>query len=464
MWHVFCLFIGMMNKPITTQYRCLLACFFCFALAITGRAQENWSVDSCMRYAIAKNPALKNCRLDTRIAREDFTAAVGDFLPSVSTNGAFGKRMGRSVDPMTNMYTSTSFLESTVGVDISLPVFSGFQRINRAQFTRLNRQLSRMTEKAEENRVAFEVMDACYVYLFDRKMSALAAEQRKLSECYHEQMLEYVDLGLRSPSDLQEVKARLQSDIYQETVKKKTERLSLLAVKELLLMHDVDTLVIRETGADDNGLPLSAVYTASDVYAESEATLPEFQMMSLREQASRKSLAIASGTFSPSIRADFSLYSGYYDTQRDADGDIVSFGKQMKNNWNKYIGLRVSFPIFSGLSRITAVRKERFRLQQVRNDNDRQRISLYKEIEDACLSLQASAEEHHQAMLQLEASTTMLKENEEKWEEGMISVFELMEKRNLYISARAELARTRLQYDLKRRMVDFYRSGSFLTR
>lgn len=186
----------MMNKQITTQYRCLLACFFCFALAITGRAQENWSVDSCMRYAIAKNPALKNSRLDTRIAREDFTAAVGDFLPSVSTNGAFGKRMGRSVDPMTNMYTSTSFLESTVGVDISLPVFSGFQRINRAQFTRLNRQLSRMTEKAEENRMAFEVMDACYVYLFDRKMSALAAEQRKLSERYHEQMLEYVDLGL----------------------------------------------------------------------------------------------------------------------------------------------------------------------------------------------------------------------------------------------------------------------------
>ena len=67
------------------------------------------------------------------------------------------------------------------------------------------RQLSSVAGKAEENRVAFEVMDAYYVYIFDRKMSALAAEQRKLSERYHEQMLEYVDLGLRSPSDLQEM-------------------------------------------------------------------------------------------------------------------------------------------------------------------------------------------------------------------------------------------------------------------
>ena len=67
-------------------------------------------------------------------------------------------------------------------------------------------------------------------------MYELAVEQRKLSERYHEQMLEYVDLGMRSPSDLQEVKARLQSDIYQETVKANGCRLSLLALKELLNM------------------------------------------------------------------------------------------------------------------------------------------------------------------------------------------------------------------------------------
>ncbi len=45
----------------------------------------------------------------------------------------------------------------------------------------------------------------------------------------------------------------------------------------------------------------------------------------------------------------------------------------------------------------------------------------------------------------------------------MISVFELMEKRNLYIMAKAELSRTQLQYELKRRLVEFYRSGEFVT-
>jgi len=245
-------------------------------------------------------------------------------------------------------------------------------------------------------------------------------------------------------------------------VKGNSCRLSLLALKELLQMRGTDTLTISGDEITAREIPLIQDFSAEDVYMQSEEALPQFRIMDLREKASRKSLAIASGAFSPSIRAEFSLYSGYYDTERDAEGHITSFGDQMKNNLNKYIGVRVSIPIFSGLSRLTSVRKERFRLRKIRNDNDQQRISLYKEIEDACLSLQAAAQEHWQAELQLRTATTTLKENEERWEEGLISVFELMEKRNLYILAKAELMRTQLQYDLKDRMVRFYQSGSFL--
>mgnify|MGYP000747960399 CR=1 FL=1 len=452
----------MMKTQITTKYGLRLACLLLASYVSEMHAQAVWTVDSCMQYAIERNVSLKNSRLDTRIAREDFTAAIGDFLPSVSTTGALGKRLGRSVDPKTNMYTSSSFLESTMGLDISLPVFDGFTRVNHAQFTRLNQQISGLTEKVEENRIAFEVMDAYYLLLFEKKMYELASEQRRLSERYHEQMLEFVELGLRAPSDLQEVKARLQSDIYQETVKENSCRLSLLALKELLQMRGTDTLAISGDEITAREIPLIQDFSAEDVYLQSEEALPQFRIMDLREKASRKSLAIASGAFSPSIRAEFSLYSGYYDTEKDAQGHITSFGDQMKNNLNKYIGVRVSIPIFSGLSRLTSVRKERFRLRKIRNDNDQQRISLYKEIEDACLSLQAAAQEHWQAELQLRTATTTLKENEERWEEGLISVFELMEKRNLYILAKAELMRTQLQYDLKDRMVRFYQSGSFL--
>lgn len=451
----------MMNAQITIKRGFSL--FLLVFLISSGnlQAQSGWTVDDCMRYAVEQNYRIRNSRLDTRIAGEDLTAAYGDFLPSVSTTGVLGKRLGRSVDPKTNLYTSSSFLESTVGLNVSLPVFDGFTRVNRLQFRKLNRQLSGLTEKIEENRIAFEVMDAFFRLRFDEKMYRLAVEQRKLSERYHGQMLEYVELGMRSPSDLQEVKARLQSDVYQETVKANSCRFSLLALKELLNMRNADTLAILPD--KDNELPALPALDSNELYAASETSLPEFRAMELREKASRKSLAIASGAFSPSVKAEFSLYSGYYDTERNESGGIVPIKDQLKNNMNKYIGVSVSLPLFSGFSRLTGVRKERFRLRQIQNENEQQRIGLYKEIDDACLSLRASIEEHRQALEQLRSSSITLRESEEKWEEGMISVFELMEKRNLYIMAKAELSRTRLQYELKKRLVEFYRTGSFVT-
>lgn len=439
----------------------LLLLLLCLCVS-EGKGQTAWTVDDCIHYAIEQNLRLKNSRLDTRIAGYDFTAALGDFLPSVSTVGALGKRRGRSVDPETNGYTSSSFMESTVGLTISAPVFEGFTRINRLQFRKLNKQISGLDERAYENHIAFEVLDACYAYRFGQQLYELSVEQRELSERYLEQMTEYVALGMRSPSDLQEVKARLQSDIYQETVKCNSLRLSLLALKELLNMRDADTLSLATTDAGAYQLPALPLLSPAQLYAASEASLPEFQAMELREKASRKSLAVAAGAFSPSLRAEFSLYSGYYGTRRNEANAILPLQTQLRENRQQYIGLSLSFPLFSGLSRFTGIRKERLRLQQVLNTNQQQRLALYKEIEDACLSLHAAATEHRQAAEQLRTATITLTENEQQWEEGMISVFELMEKRNRYMAAKAELSRTRLQYELKKRTVEFYRTGSFL--
>ena len=60
-------------------------------------------------------------------------------------------------------------------------------------------------------------------------------------------------------------------------------------------------------------------------------------------------------------------------------------------------------------------------------------------------SLHTGYSEHQQALSQLDAETLVLKESERKWEEGLISVFQLMEARNRFIAAKAELVRVRLQ-------------------
>lgn len=435
---------------------------FCLWLcSIPLGAQTPWSLDDCIRFGIEQNLTLKNKHLDTRIAKEEYIRSIGDFLPEVSTSGDLGKRFGRSVDPKTNLYTNTSFVESNLGLNVSLPLFEGFTRINRLKFSRLNQRISQLNARVKENEIAYEVMDAFYQLRFEERMLGLAVEQRKLSERYMEQTEEYLALGLRSLSDRQEMKARLQSDIYQEKVRENNCRISLLRLKELLNLTASDSLRIAYA-SNDTILPPAEYLPAQEVYRLSENVLPEFRAMRLQQQASRKSVALAAAKFSPSIRAEFGWRTGYYNTEKNEQGLTIPLGDQLRNNENKYIGISVSFPLFTGLSRFTEVRKERLKMKQTDNEAANLALTIRADVEDACQSLRAAAVEHNQALEQWKAEALSLRENEEKWAEGLISVFELMEKRNRYMSAKAELARTRLQYDIKYRTIEFYRTGSFL--
>ncbi len=435
---------------------------FCFLFVAAGTwAQTPWSLDDCIRYGVEQNLTLHNKQLDTRIAGENYLGALGRFLPEVGTSGNLGKRFGRSVDPKTNLYTETAFVESNLGLNVSLPLFEGFTRINYLKFQKLNRAISRLDAQVKENDVAYEVMDAYYQYCFERRMLELAGEQRRLSEEYLARTEEYLALGLRSPSDLQEMKARLQSDIYQETVRENNLRSALLRLKKLLNLTERDSLRIACT--ENDSLPL--LYQpamAEEIYRISETVLPQMRAMELRQQAARRSVALAAGKFWPIIQGKFSWQTGYYDTERNEAGGLISFADQLRNNESKYIGISISFPILTSLSRLTEVRKERLRLKQVRNDVAQQKISLYAEIEEACQELKAAATEHAEALERLRFETISLEENEEKWAEGLISIFELTEKRNQYISAKAELARCLLQYEIKDRTLEFYRRGTFI--
>ena len=108
------------------------------------------------------------------------------------------------------------------------------------------------------------------------------------------------------------------------------------------------------------------------------------------------------------------------------------------------------------------VTKEGKLIVQGQNEEELEKQQLYTEIEQTLLSLRAGSTEHQQVLQQLSAETLVLKESERKWEEGLISVFQLMEARNRFISAKAELVRVRLQVEMMMKLEKYYREGTFL--
>jgi ADP-heptose:LPS heptosyltransferase len=162
-------------------------------------------------------------------------------------------------------------------------------------------------------------------------------------------------------------------------------------------------------------------------------------------------------------KANAIIFSSEWATQhaRDFYNSLFSL-HQLRDHWNKYIGVGISFPILSGLDRNAGIRKKKLNLQRVRNSIEEEKLHLRNETERIVLSLHLGWEEHRQASLQVKAETQVLKETERKWEEGLVSVFQLMEARNRLLVAKAEKIRVRLQYELTSRLTMYYRTGSFI--
>ena len=425
-----------------------------FLLPHFVQAQSGMTLDECIRLAWKQNPSVRNSVIDIKETRADYMAAVGAFLPRAAVNAETGKRFGRSIDPDTNGYTNETFEEGTVGLDMTLSLFEGFSRIHQVRFRKMNKERSEWALKNKRNELAYQVTDAYYKLILERKLLNLALEQSRLSERYLKQTEAFVELGLKSASDLQEVKARREGDIYRYKSRENTCRLALLHLEQLMNFQPGDTLVIQDTIVEANQLPLLSVPSTETLYAQSLEILPAMRMIDLKRKAARKEYAMAGGTFSPSVYARFTVGSNFYNT--------VFSARQLRDNIGKYVGIGISFPLLSGLERLTHQRKQKLNLYRLKNEEELEKQQLYTDIEQTLLSLHAGFSEHQQALQQLEAEALVLKESERKWEEGLISVFQLMEARNRFISAKAELVRVRLQVEMMRKLEKYYREGTFL--
>lgn len=366
----------------------------CVLLGLVLPLDGQTTLDDCIHYAWKHNLEFKNTQIEVQEAHTDYVAAMGKFMPSVSVQAEVGRHIGRSIDPGTNGYTSDSYNQGTVGMDVTLSLFEGFTRINRLRFTRLVQKEKEWSRLAKQNELAYQVVEAYYKVVLDEKLLQLAEEQLLLGKRYLKQTETFLTLGLRSASDLQEVKARHQGDVFRYSSYAKNRKMSLLYLKELIGMKSSAELAV--VCADEDSVLALPVTNADELYWQSTRVLPDYKKMEMWERIARKELAIASGQFSPTIYARFSWGADFYNS-------LFSL-HQIRDHWNKYIGVGVSFPLFTGLDRYASLRKKKLNVARVRNRIEAKNNNLRIETEQVTLSLYAGWEEHRQAMLQVQGS------------------------------------------------------------
>ena len=195
-------------------------------------AQQVWSVDSCMEYAVEHNRTVRQRMYEADNYKIDRLTAIGNFLPGINASSSLQYNWGRSIDPETNTYNSISTFNNSYSLEMSLTVFSGGSIVNNLRQSKAAQLMGKAALQVARDNTALETfqayIDALYYYGSVRLAREKVAESGELLRLTQRQE----ELGLKGLADVAQIEAQHASDDYTLTNQTNLYESAMLTLKQ----------------------------------------------------------------------------------------------------------------------------------------------------------------------------------------------------------------------------------------
>lgn len=410
------------------------------------------TLDECMRYAVEHSPAVRRQDYTNRSYRQDYIESVAALVPSVSGTVGASTSFGRSVDPETNTYTDVSNFDNSYSLSGQMPVFAGLTRINTLRAARVMRSQGVEELQLARDEIALKTMEAYFDVVYYTESVRLAREQLETSTAELAKSRKLFELGLKSAADVAEVESQCASDDYLVTQQENNLALAEIALSEAM-NYPADRLLRIVT--DPPVETPAGVAPFDEVLDYALENNPKAVAARHDVRHSRLQFSIAKGNLYPSLYVGGG-YSTNFFMSLDDRSLYASFPDQFRDNRGYYVSAQLSIPIFGGLSRRTSVNRARNSWRIAEQNRIETLRTLQSEVAQAYQQMLGAGKEFVQASKKAEAARLAYEAVAGKYERGMVSALDLQTASDKLLQARAERIRTRLQYIIKTRLVEYY--------
>jgi outer membrane protein TolC len=421
--------------------------------------EKNWTLEECIQYAVEHNPQRMKQEAQNEIYRQDQREAIGGFIPSLHVASRASVNFGRGLDPETNTYISSNTFSNAYEISSSVSLFDGLSQIYRAKMAKINRLRGEEQLQETKDRIALETMELYFNVLYYKGTVGLARQQLEESEANLRRMQRMEELGLRSIPDLTEIQAKEAEDRFLLT--RQTNMLELEIIKLKAKMNYPVTGELSIEAYEPIVLTGRTGETAEDVFRQATATLPRLRASEKAMSAMEMQYKVARGRLFPSLSLNAGVSTGF---SRMMDGTpYVPFEEQLKNRRGSYVALTLSIPVFDRFSRSSEMKRSKQRFVIAQNENEELIRQVYGEIEQAVADVNGLSDECLFARKRTEAMFSAHQVNQRKYEEGLIDALELSTSANRLLNSQIEEIYTHLKYQLKYKLLQYYKGGTSWT-
>jgi outer membrane protein len=342
-------------------------------------------------------------------------------------------------------------------------------------------QLTKMQED-----ISLNVANAYLQILFSKENLKVQQQQQVYDSGQLVRSEELVEAGVIPRGDLLDIQATLAADNQKIIVAENTLLLAKLSLAQLLQIKDFETFDIANS---DLEAPESTILLQQpkDILEIAKQTRAELKIAETNVQIAEKDLKIARGGFLPSLQGfyNFNTRAAYSDrivgfqTNTTNPTSIIGFvegtnqnvlqpnfstilGKpdavfnQFSNNKGQSFGISLNMPILNGFFTKNNVARSKIALERSKIMLEQEKLSLERTIFTSYTDTQGAQKSYEAALIALKARENALQYAKERYEIGLMNVFDYNQVQTVFSNAQSEVLRTKYDYIFRTKILEFY--------
>lgn len=443
-----------MKRTVNT----LLLILLFWSLGMPNAAADNhaqsrpMSIADCMSFAVENAVQVKTMRLETDNARwQRREAILAMFTPQVQAGSSLSSNFGRSLDPETNTYVSTSSLSNAYSVSGGMILFDGFSAVNNMRVSNVALQMGIDREQLAQDEICLATMEAFCNVLYFNSLKSVVREQVNTAKSVLMQTEKQAALGQKSYADVVEMQAELADYEYRLIDVQNRYDDAMLTLKDLMFWPVDEALVIDTLFAFSSSE--SSLQPALE-YATQH--LPSVRLAKASVENARYQLNTAKWRFAPSLSLNMGWSTRYYTYPDVADYEPDPFRSQFKNNGGEYLQLSLSLPVFNRLSNVLNVKKRSNAYAQASLEYEQTLRQVEAEVRRAAQDKQAALAAYRQAEKRAALQEEAYRLNKKKFQQGLVSPLDFRKASEQCLNAKSACLQNELQYRIKDSVLAYF--------
>ncbi len=466
-----------------------LIVFICAVVAsFQMNGQEEWDLKRCIEYAVANSIDVFQSDLSIKDAEVATKLSESQRYPNVNMSSNAFVNFGRSLDPTTDAFVTSTFFSNGYSVNTGVLLFDGGRIKNSIKQNQWLEKVSLADKDGMINLLTLDVVRAYFEILFAKDAHDNAAIQLKTITDQIDQMEKMVQAGSRARFEIYDLEAQ-QATIEQDlTLAQNRIDLGFLDLKGLLnLPSDFDMDIVKPP-VDQDVFTNIDVITLDEAYQKALIFQPESRRLDYQIESAQLGVEVAKSAYYPSVSFGGSLSTNFSNQAKEVDGfsdiafntDVLINGtpsvitatqsipmlvntpyfRQLDNNFSYGFGVNISVPIYNNYTVQGSEERAMLSLQNFQAERDKNRIQLKNQMMQLLTDARAAKRSLEAADKTLRAREVAFENAEKRFNLGAINSYEYISIQDQLNTAQINQIIAKYDYMLKVKILDYYQGYS----